>query len=125
CRQRKVKCNEARPVCGPCAKSSRDCVFADCVFRHYTVEDLDGDAEDRLQTWVKVPLDLVFVQITDPFADEEPTYLLDDHPPIASPSIPAVDEDVVPSSTRSTAPPEENGILIAVLLQHYKECPSQ
>ncbi|OJI90096.1 hypothetical protein ASPTUDRAFT_212263 [Aspergillus tubingensis CBS 134.48] len=63
CRQRKVKCNEERPICGPCAKSSRDCVFSDCIlFRHYSASDLDVNerefsySEGR-QTWVKIPSD--------------------------------------------------------------------
>ncbi|EHA18724.1 hypothetical protein ASPNIDRAFT_140060, partial [Aspergillus niger ATCC 1015] len=34
-------------------------------------------------------------------------------------------EDAIPSSTSSTAPPEKDGALTAVLLQHFKECPSQ
>lgn len=58
CRQRKVKCNEERPICGPCAKSSRDCVFSDCIFRHYSASDLAGDETGyATQTWVKVPSD--------------------------------------------------------------------
>lgn len=63
CRQRKVKCNEERPICGPCAKSSRDCVFSDCIlFRHYSASDLDANEREfsypeGRQTWVKIPSD--------------------------------------------------------------------
>lgn len=62
CRQRKVKCNEERPICGPCAKSSRDCVFSDCIFRHYSASDLAANERgfpypEGRQTWVKIPSD--------------------------------------------------------------------
>ncbi|EXJ80574.1 hypothetical protein A1O1_08720 [Capronia coronata CBS 617.96] len=29
CRKRHLKCNEEKPVCGPCARSNHDCVYAD------------------------------------------------------------------------------------------------
>ena len=29
CRKRHLKCNEARPICGPCTRSNHSCVYAD------------------------------------------------------------------------------------------------
>ncbi|KAI2988360.1 transcriptional regulator family: Fungal Specific TF [Aspergillus niger] len=128
CRQRKVKCNEERPICGPCAKSSRDCVFSDCIFRHYSASDLAGDETGyATQTWVKVPSDLVFFQVKDPFADdEEPTFLLEKHRSItATPITPASEQEVIARSAHSSALPTGNGVLTAILIRHFKEGPSQ
>ncbi|CAK47249.1 hypothetical protein M747DRAFT_320792 [Aspergillus niger ATCC 13496] len=128
CRQRKVKCNEERPICGPCAKSSRDCVFSDCIFRHYSASDLAGDETGyATQTWVKVPSDLVFLQVKDPFADdEEPTFLLEKHRSVtATPITPASEQEVIARSAHSSALPTGNGVLTAILIRHFKEGPSQ
>ncbi|GLA04092.1 hypothetical protein AnigIFM60653_004130 [Aspergillus niger] len=128
CRQRKVKCNEERPICGPCAKSSRDCVFSDCIFRHYSASDLAGDETGyATQTWVKVPSDLVFFQVKDPFADdEEPTFLLEKHRSItATPITPASEQEVIARSAHSSTLPTQNGVLTAILVRHFKEGPSQ
>ncbi|GKZ95699.1 hypothetical protein AnigIFM59636_009707 [Aspergillus niger] len=68
---------------------------------------------------------LTFVQVRDPFADEELTNVPDDNHLVTPPSTVPTVEDAIPSSTSSTAPPEKDGALTAVLLQHFKECPSQ
>lgn len=68
---------------------------------------------------------VTFVQVRDPFADEELTNVPDDNHLVTPPSTVPTVEDAIPSSTSSTAPPEKDGALTAVLLQHFKECPSQ
>lgn len=71
-----MKCDEAKPICGPCSKASRECNFDQrCIFRsqnfstpkrrhkrkagargnHGTSDVLDED-----QTWVQVPNDREF-----------------------------------------------------------------
>ncbi|RAH68856.1 Zn(II)2Cys6 transcription factor domain-containing protein [Aspergillus aculeatinus CBS 121060] len=139
CRQRKVKCDEARPVCGPCVKASRNCVFSsNCIFRHSSVNDLYRDVGSGWlpqgpQIWVPIPSHLTFVQVIDPFADEGLTSPLDEHHHdhenhlvVASPStIAAAEESFVPTPARSPVPPEQNGILAAVLIQHFQAAPGQ
>lgn len=52
CRQRKLKCDEQRPVCGQCQKATRECVpSTGIVFRHQQNASMnDGqDADDSLQ----------------------------------------------------------------------------
>ncbi|OJJ96060.1 hypothetical protein ASPACDRAFT_126334 [Aspergillus aculeatus ATCC 16872] len=139
CRQRKVKCDEARPICGPCVKASRNCVFSsNCIFRHSNVNDLYRDAGSGWypgspQIWVPIPSHLTFIQVIDPFADEESISSLDErhqhhehHLVVASPStIAAAEESIVPTPARSPVPPEQNGILTAVLIQHFQAAPGQ
>ncbi|RBQ79567.1 hypothetical protein FVER14953_11968 [Fusarium verticillioides] len=71
CRSRKLKCDEAKPVCGACSKSSRECSYSKrSVFRPFksyarkrsrseVVEDFDAidtsDAYEAGHVWVNVP----------------------------------------------------------------------
>lgn len=44
CRQRKLKCDEKKPVCGQCCKASRECVpSSGIVFRHQHNASMNGD----------------------------------------------------------------------------------
>lgn len=44
CRQRKLKCDETKPVCGQCIKASRECVpSSGIVFRHQHNASMNGD----------------------------------------------------------------------------------
>lgn len=69
CRARKLKCDEAKPVCGHCIKSDRECKFEErFIFRNQNVpspkrrkrsagarqngEKVD-ESDDR--TWVEIP----------------------------------------------------------------------
>lgn len=46
CRQRKLKCDEAKPVCGQCSKGSRECQPSDgVVFRHQQNASMNGSGE--------------------------------------------------------------------------------
>ena len=46
CRQRKLKCDEAKPVCGQCRKGSRECQPSDgVVFRHQQNASMNGSGE--------------------------------------------------------------------------------
>jgi hypothetical protein len=50
CRQRKLKCDEEKPVCGQCRKGSRECQPSDgVVFRHQQNASMNGrgDVEDN------------------------------------------------------------------------------
>lgn len=150
CKQRKVKCDEERPVCGPCARSSRKCVFSSsAVFRHYGIDDVHDTGRDlerqprstshgwRLfakdQAWIEVPSHLTFVHILDPFAEDEgvpfdgltpPTapvsgITADGHGGVAPPSFSGV------RIRCGSSAPDDGNVLVAQLLQHFKESPSQ
>ncbi|KAK6085652.1 zn 2cys6 transcription factor [Seiridium cupressi] len=74
CRSRKVKCDEAKPVCGSCVKASRKCVFPEAAaFRNSKPtrhsQSPRGPRTRRSNpphTWVDVPADLTFVHVTTP-----------------------------------------------------------
>lgn len=73
CRQRKLKCDEQKPVCGQCTKANRECVAGSgIVFRHQhnaSMNKGNGDGEgaglkafyaykntfDERSVWVDVP----------------------------------------------------------------------
>ncbi|KAF7159480.1 hypothetical protein CNMCM5623_004818 [Aspergillus felis] len=148
CRQRKVKCDEAKPVCGPCAKSARDCAFSSSyIFRHFETQDARDDGKEperqpcwpspdpyvfeQERTWVQVPR-------RHPFADDGAVPLDTDTPAFAGPaglngqppaSTPTASPSVLDNgqdtyTCGSTAPGQIN-VLVAQLLQHFKEYPSQ
>ncbi|KAI1079995.1 hypothetical protein F5B20DRAFT_541941 [Whalleya microplaca] len=86
CRSRKVKCDEKRPVCGPCKKAVRNCVFSvEPVFRNGNsqvarrkhnngaidhAQDVSVFARDHI--WVEIPNNLTFVQVSDPYDVDTP-----------------------------------------------------
>lgn len=44
CRQRKLKCDEKKPLCGQCTKASRECIpSVGIVFRHQHNASMNGD----------------------------------------------------------------------------------
>lgn len=46
CRQRKLKCDETKPICGQCKKGSRECRPSDgVVFRHQQNASMNGNEE--------------------------------------------------------------------------------
>jgi len=75
CRQRKLKCDETKPVCSNCRRGSRECRPSDgVVFRHQQNASMNGDGEveegnghklggfyaykntfDENNVWVEVP----------------------------------------------------------------------
>jgi hypothetical protein len=71
CKYRKLKCDEVKPICGPCSKSSRQCHFPDAaafrIFDHSSLYDAndEGDTVARQeneilpfndsQVWIDVP----------------------------------------------------------------------
>ncbi|KAL5342905.1 hypothetical protein BJX70DRAFT_385780 [Aspergillus crustosus] len=124
CRHRKVKCDEARPVCGPCTRTSRECLSA-CIFRNYGVDDMQRDAgdppiRDEDHVWVKLPPGLAFIPVDDPFEETEPTPFQTAAPFEQSRSVSvAVTEELV------SPIPVEDEILTAFLLKHYRESPGQ
>ncbi|KAK7420493.1 hypothetical protein QQX98_002691 [Neonectria punicea] len=71
CKRRKLKCDEVRPVCGQCKKSSRSCDFPDeFIFRIVNRGESGNGVADREnevlsfeddQVWIDVPRNLSFV----------------------------------------------------------------
>lgn len=46
CRQRKLKCDETKPICSNCRKGSRECRLSDgVVFRHQQNASMNGEGE--------------------------------------------------------------------------------
>ncbi|CAG8225058.1 unnamed protein product [Penicillium salamii] len=95
CRGRKLKCDEAKPVCGPCVKADRECRFEErCIFRNHNIASpirrprprpgtrkrKTRDTQEELddQTWVEVPTELTFIQVEDPCSPEGVRLLRDD-----------------------------------------------
>ncbi|KAK9770215.1 putative Transcription factor domain-containing protein [Seiridium cardinale] len=74
CRSRKVKCDEAKPVCGSCVKASRKCVFPESAAFRNSKPDRHSQSprgprtrrSNPQHTWVDVPADLTFVHVTTP-----------------------------------------------------------
>ncbi|KAF4818142.1 Transcription activator AMTR1 [Colletotrichum tropicale] len=85
CRKRKLKCDEAKPTCGQCTKSDRECIFSqDTKFRHFDVQGLLGQGQEKTlagravneglfakdHVWIDIPDELTFVNITNPYEDD-------------------------------------------------------
>ncbi|KAG8623788.1 hypothetical protein KVT40_008764 [Elsinoe batatas] len=82
CRNRKLKCDEQKPVCGQCQKARRECKPSPgIVFRHQQNASLNSEGSGSLErfygykesfgkesVWVDVPQDLTFVHISDPYS---------------------------------------------------------
>ncbi|KAJ5329337.1 hypothetical protein N7452_009727 [Penicillium brevicompactum] len=100
CRGRKLKCDEAKPVCGPCVKADRECRFEErCIFRNQNVPSPKRKPQRRAgarkrrvreepeelgdQTWVDVPHELTFIQVDDPFSPERENLLQRNNPDTA------------------------------------------
>ncbi|KAH8594068.1 hypothetical protein B0O99DRAFT_673216 [Bisporella sp. PMI_857] len=99
CRQRKIKCDEARPVCKPCRKACRECSYSGAgVFRNFNLESQEAAPGLALQheqpanehrVWVNIPRKLTFVHITNPYEAAElqaPLELVQLHEPQTEPS---------------------------------------
>ncbi|KAK7538765.1 uncharacterized protein J3D65DRAFT_623048 [Phyllosticta citribraziliensis] len=84
CRLRKLKCDERKPICGPCGKANRECVFnSGLIFRHQQNasmnRDLDGNESglkgfyaykntfDDDAVWLDIPKNVRFWNTTDPY----------------------------------------------------------
>ncbi|KAF2086203.1 hypothetical protein K490DRAFT_74733 [Saccharata proteae CBS 121410] len=85
CRQRKLKCDERKPVCGPCSKASRDCRFgSSIIFRHQQNASMNGTGDSPDETnlksffaykntfdadtvWLDIPRQVTFWNTTDPY----------------------------------------------------------
>ncbi|EHY59969.1 hypothetical protein HRR83_006333 [Exophiala dermatitidis] len=88
CRNRKLKCDEAKPICGQCLKSHRECVRSEAItFRHHQNAAFDPDEQDHaLDSFFKyaqhydstiyflpVPENLTWIYVTDPDAEDSRT----------------------------------------------------
>ncbi|CEI66157.1 unnamed protein product [Fusarium venenatum] len=85
----KLKCDEVKPICGACTKSSRSCSYSRrSVFRPFQSygvknknDDLSfgsGDSQhvfDDDHVWLKVPEELHFVYIEDPYTEQDDTII--------------------------------------------------
>ncbi|KKY16479.1 putative c6 zinc finger domain containing protein [Diplodia seriata] len=84
CRVRKLKCDERKPVCGPCTKASRECVYnSGLIFRHQQNASMNGEEggpEQGLKgfyaykntfghdaVWLDIPKQVRFWNTTDPY----------------------------------------------------------
>ncbi|GME24811.1 Structure-specific recognition protein [Neofusicoccum parvum] len=84
CRLRKLKCDERKPVCGPCTKANRECVFnSGLIFRHQQNASMNGTASGGEQglkgfyaykntfghdaVWLDIPKQVRFWNTTDPY----------------------------------------------------------
>ncbi|EGD99636.1 hypothetical protein TESG_06981 [Trichophyton tonsurans CBS 112818] len=88
CRTRKLKCDEQKPRCSQCRKAGRECRLSDAVvFRHQQNasmnQDEGGVGPSSLKgfysykntfgadsVWLDIPKEVVFVDNSDPYADE-------------------------------------------------------
>ncbi|KAH0842263.1 hypothetical protein AYO21_00118 [Fonsecaea monophora] len=87
CRTRKLKCDEAKPICGQCQKSRRDCVRSDPItFRHHQNSSFGKDgqehsldsffkysqtySEEDLKAFLPVPQQLTWIHVSDPTAED-------------------------------------------------------
>ena len=93
CRQRKLKCDETKPVCGQCQKANRLCQASTGItFRHQHNASMNSTTDggnalngfyaykntfDDKTTWVAIPKDLTFYNITDPYSDDPGTSMGD------------------------------------------------
>ncbi|KAF2823445.1 hypothetical protein CC86DRAFT_67681 [Ophiobolus disseminans] len=86
CRQRKLKCDEKKPICSQCTKASRECVpSSGIVFRHQHNASMNGDDsgdENSLKgfyaykntfnedtIWMDIPKNVTFINTTNPYLD--------------------------------------------------------
>ncbi|KAM5443680.1 hypothetical protein MferCBS31731_001454 [Microsporum ferrugineum] len=88
CRTRKLKCDEQKPQCSQCRKAGRECRLSEAVvFRHQQNasmnQDEGGIAPNSLKgfysykntfgadsVWLDIPKEVVFVDNSDPYADD-------------------------------------------------------
>ncbi|KAJ5653566.1 transcriptional regulator family: Fungal Specific TF [Penicillium lividum] len=95
CRTRKLKCDEQKPKCSQCRKGGRDCRPSEgIVFRHQQNASMNnepgGSPEgrgnlqgfysykntfDKDSVWLDIPKHVVFVDNSDPYADDLETSL--------------------------------------------------
>ncbi|KAL2784975.1 hypothetical protein BJX66DRAFT_315838 [Aspergillus keveii] len=91
CRTRKLKCDEQKPVCSQCLKGGRECRPSEgIVFRHQQnasmnegIEDSSSDGRgslkgfysykntfDKDSVWLDIPKHVIFVDNSDPYAQD-------------------------------------------------------
>ncbi|KAK5451679.1 hypothetical protein LTS15_007939 [Exophiala xenobiotica] len=87
CRRRKLKCDEATPICGQCQKSRRQCDRSEGVtFRHHQNAAIDRDEQDHslgsffkysqsysaenIRSFLPVPQTLTWIQVSDPNSED-------------------------------------------------------
>ncbi|KAM4065479.1 enoyl-(Acyl carrier protein) reductase [Hirsutella rhossiliensis] len=108
CRQRKLKCDESKPLCDNCRRSSRECVFLDrSIFRGFESQPSSGckGLFADSQVWLEVP----------------PRQ----HQP-GTTSIPMpVGEDGSASTGSSPECQARENIMVLRLLSHFKHGPGQ
>ncbi|KAL4927250.1 uncharacterized protein BDV17DRAFT_299196 [Aspergillus undulatus] len=87
CRTRKLKCDEAKPVCTQCQKGGRECRPSEgVVFRHQQNASMNEDSSDgggtlrgfysykntfdKDSVWLDIPKHVIFVDNSDPYAQD-------------------------------------------------------
>ncbi|KAL5383924.1 hypothetical protein DPSP01_005724 [Paraphaeosphaeria sporulosa] len=88
CRQRKLKCDEKKPICSQCCKASRECVpSSGIVFRHQHNASMNGEDSgddnslkgfyayrntfDEETIWLDIPRNVTFINTTNPYLDPD------------------------------------------------------
>ncbi|KAL5392955.1 hypothetical protein PMIN03_005865 [Paraphaeosphaeria minitans] len=88
CRQRKLKCDEKKPVCSQCCKASRECIpSSGIVFRHQHNASMNGEDSgddnslkgfyayrntfDEETIWLDIPRNVTFINTTNPYLDPD------------------------------------------------------
>ncbi|XP_044721301.1 fungal zn(2)-Cys(6) binuclear cluster domain-containing protein [Hirsutella rhossiliensis] len=114
CRQRKLKCDESKPLCDNCRRSSRECVFLDrSIFRGFESQPSSGckGLFADSQVWLEVPPRLTFIHVHDSYEVESPPPLL--HQQSETEISPPASAGVLASLISSTA--QANGWMSLIL----------
>ncbi|KAF2142042.1 uncharacterized protein K452DRAFT_227477 [Aplosporella prunicola CBS 121167] len=124
CRRRKLKCDERKPVCGPCSKANRECVFSSgLIFRHQQNASMNGGLDggeaslkgffaykntfDENTVWLDIPKQVQFWHTTDPY--NEPLSPEAATPPPALPtSAPPRPDAALHWAPHDAYPPHDN-----------------
>ncbi|KAJ5518726.1 hypothetical protein N7453_001148 [Penicillium expansum] len=94
CRTRKLKCDEEKPECSQCRKGGRECRPSEgVVFRHQQNASMNRNSPDgrgslngfysykntfdKDSVWLDVPKHVIFVDNSDPYADDLEASLVD------------------------------------------------
>ncbi|RSL78416.1 hypothetical protein CEP51_008227 [Fusarium floridanum] len=129
CRRRKLKCDEVKPVCGPCRRGSRECCYSQrSIFRHFETSPRERSFSRHQEqhvfqddhVWLHVPAELRFIHVKDPYAhQDEPTQHLGELPDAEQESVPILDfPGAIPDS-----PVEESVLTPTDEPQDYTEHP--
>ncbi|KAF9893503.1 hypothetical protein FE257_010815 [Aspergillus nanangensis] len=116
CKQRKLKCDEKKPICGPCSKALRTCEYVSgAEFRHFEAPTPTRSGSEQIEgnVWVDVPRQrtVIFMNLADVVDRDERSL--------------GLQPGVTVSSTLRDRVPVESGAIQAYLLWYFKQGPGQ